>query len=73
MECAVAPKNTPVEIIDKLNREITASVNDPKIIARFANMGSVPKSMTPSDFGKFIVEDTEKWGKVIRTANIKPE
>jgi tripartite-type tricarboxylate transporter receptor subunit TctC len=70
---AVAPKNTPVEIIDKLNREITASVNDPKIIAQFANMGSVPKSMTPYDFGKFIVEDTEKWGKVIRTANIKPE
>ena len=69
----VAPKNTPVEIIDKLNREITASVNDPKIVAQFANMGSVPKSMTPADFGKFIAEDTEKWGKVIRAANIKPE
>ena len=70
---AVAPKNTPVEIIDKLNRAITASVNDPKIIAQFANVGSVPKSMTPADFGKFIAEDTEKWGKVIRAANIKAE
>ena len=69
----VAPKNTPVEIIDKLNREITASVNDPKIIAQFANVGSVPKSMTPADFGKFIAEDTEKWAKVIRAANIKAE
>ncbi len=69
----VSPKNTPVEIIDKLNREITASVNDPKIMAQFANVGSVPKSMTPADFGKFIVEDTEKWGKVIRAANIKAE
>jgi tripartite-type tricarboxylate transporter receptor subunit TctC len=69
----VAPKNVPVEIIDKLNREITASVNDPKIMAQFANVGSVPKSMTPADFGRFIAEDTEKWGKVIRAANIKSE
>ena len=69
----VAPKNMPVEIIDKLNREITASINDPKIIAQFANVGSGPKSMTPADFGKFIAEDTEKWAKVIRAANIKAE
>jgi tripartite-type tricarboxylate transporter receptor subunit TctC len=69
----VAPKNVPVEIVDKLNREITASVNDPKIMAQFANVGSVPKSMTPADFGRFIAEDTEKWGKVIRAANIKSE
>ncbi len=69
----VAPKNMPVEIIDKLNREITASVNDPKIVAQFTNVGSVPKSMTPADFGRFIAEDTEKWGKVIRAANIKAE
>ena len=46
---------------------------DPKIMARFAEVGSVPKSMKPADFGKFIAEDTEKWGKVIRAANIKPE
>jgi tripartite-type tricarboxylate transporter receptor subunit TctC len=69
----VAPKNVPVEIVDKLNREITASVNDPKIMAQFANVGSVPKSMTPADFGRFIAEDTEKWAKVIRSANIKTE
>ncbi len=69
----VAPKNMPVEIIDKLNREITASVSNPKIIAQFTNVGSVPKSMSPVDFSKFIADDTEKWGKVIRTANIKPE
>jgi tripartite-type tricarboxylate transporter receptor subunit TctC len=69
----VAPKKTPAEIIDKLNREITASVNDPKIMAQFANVGSVPKSMTPADFGRFIAEDTKKWGKVIRAANVKAE
>jgi tripartite-type tricarboxylate transporter receptor subunit TctC len=69
----VAPKNMPVEIIDKLSREITASVNDPKIIAQFANVGSVPKPMSPADFSKFIADDTEKWGNVIRTANIKAE
>jgi tripartite-type tricarboxylate transporter receptor subunit TctC len=69
----VAPKNTPTEIIDKLYKEIDAALADPKIIARFAAVGSVPKSMTPADFGKFIVEDTEKWGKVIRANNIRAE
>jgi tripartite-type tricarboxylate transporter receptor subunit TctC len=69
----VAPKNTPAEIINKIYREIDAGLTDPKITARFAEIGSVPKSMTPADFGKFIAEDTEKWGTVIRAANIKPE
>ena len=69
----VAPKNTPAEIIDKLHKEIDAALADPTIMARFADVGSVPKSMTPADFGKFIAEDTEKWGKVIRAANIKAE
>jgi tripartite-type tricarboxylate transporter receptor subunit TctC len=69
----VAPKSTPAEIIGKLYKEIDATLADPKIMARFADIGSVPKSMTPVDFGKFISEDTEKWGKVIHTANIKPE
>jgi tripartite-type tricarboxylate transporter receptor subunit TctC len=69
----VAPKNTPAEIINKVYREIDAGLTDPKITARFAEVGSVPKSMTPADFGKFIAEDTEKWGSVIRAANIKPE
>jgi tripartite-type tricarboxylate transporter receptor subunit TctC len=69
----VAPKNTPAEIIDKVYKGIDASLADTKITARFAEVGSVPKSMTPADFGKFIAEDTEKWGTVIRAANIKPE
>jgi len=69
----VAPKNTPAEVIDKLAKEIDLAVSDPKITARFADLGSLPKSMTSSDFGKFITEDTEKWGKVIRAANIKAE
>ena len=67
----VAPKNTPAEIIDKLNSEINAGLTDPKMIARFADIGSAPKPMTAADFRKFIVDDTNKWGKVIRGANIK--
>jgi tripartite-type tricarboxylate transporter receptor subunit TctC len=67
----VAPKNTPAEIIDKLNSEINAGLTDPKMMARLSDMGSVPKSMSPADFGKFIVDDTDKWGKVIRGANIE--
>jgi tripartite-type tricarboxylate transporter receptor subunit TctC len=69
----VAPKNTPTEIIDKLNSEINAGLTDPKFMARLSDIGSVPKSMSRSDFGKFIVDDTDKWGKVIRGANIKVE
>jgi tripartite-type tricarboxylate transporter receptor subunit TctC len=69
----VAPKNTPADIIDKLHKEIDTGLSDPKMMARFANVGSVPMSMTIVEFGKFIVEDTEKWGEVIRAANIKPE
>ena len=69
----VAPKNTPAEIIDKLYKEIDAALADPTIVARFAQIGSVPKSMTPADFGKFIAADTEKWSKVILAANIKAE
>jgi tripartite-type tricarboxylate transporter receptor subunit TctC len=69
----VAPKNTPADIIDKLHKEIDAGLGDPKMMARFAQVGSIPTSMTIVDFGKFIVEDTEKWGKVIRAANIKAD
>ena len=69
----VAPKDTPAEIIDTLHKEIDAALADPTIMARFADVGSVPKSMTSADFGKFIAEDTEKWGNVIRAANIKAE
>jgi tripartite-type tricarboxylate transporter receptor subunit TctC len=66
----VAPKSTPVDIVDRLNGAVTASIADPNVIAQFANVGSFSKAMTPADFGKFIVEDTEKWGRVIRAANI---
>ena len=68
------PKNTPAEIVEKLNKEINAALADPKIKARLADLGgSVPMPMSPADFGKFIADETEKWGKVIRAANIKPE
>ena len=68
-----APKSTPAEIIDKLNKEINAALADPKIKARFAELSGMVLGGTPADFGKHIAEETEKWSKVIRTANIKPE
>jgi len=68
-----APKGTPAEIIDQLNKEINAALADPKIKARFAELSGVVLGGTPADFGKHIAEETEKWGKVIRMANIKPE
>ena len=68
-----APRNTPAEIIDKLNREINAGLHDPKIKARLADLGGSPLEGSPADFGKLIAEETEKWGKVIRAANIKPD
>jgi tripartite-type tricarboxylate transporter receptor subunit TctC len=68
----VAPKNTPADIIKTLYKEIDAGLADPKITARFADVASFPKSMTPADFGRFIAEDTKKWETVIRAANIKP-
>jgi tripartite-type tricarboxylate transporter receptor subunit TctC len=69
----VAPKAAPVEIIDQLNSAISASLVDPELKAQFANVGSVPQSMTPAEFGKLIADDTEKWGKVIKAANFKLE
>jgi tripartite-type tricarboxylate transporter receptor subunit TctC len=68
-----APRNTPAEVIDKLNREINAGLHDPKIKARLADLGGSPLEGSPADFGKLIAEETEKWGKVIRAANIKPD
>jgi len=68
-----APKSTPVEIIDKLNREINAALADAKINGRLADLGSLPMPMTPANFGKLIADETEKWGEVIRAANIKAE
>ncbi|MGD0025777.1 MAG: tripartite tricarboxylate transporter substrate binding protein [Xanthobacteraceae bacterium] len=68
-----APKNTPTEIIDKLNKEISAGVADPKMKARLTDVGSVPMAMTPAEFAKLIADETEKWGKVIKFAGIKPD
>ncbi len=68
-----APRDTPAEIIDKLNREINAGLANPRIKARFVELHNLPISMTPAQFGKFIAEETEKWGKVIRAAHIKAE
>jgi tripartite-type tricarboxylate transporter receptor subunit TctC len=68
-----APKNTPTEIIDKLNKEINAALADPKIKARLADMGAKVLPGSPADFGKFIAEETEKWANVIRAAHIKVE
>src|SRR5262245_41900932 len=68
-----APKNTPTEIVDKLNREINAIAADPIIKARLAGLGVDPMSMKSGEFGRLIAEETEKWGKVIRDANIKVE
>jgi tripartite-type tricarboxylate transporter receptor subunit TctC len=66
-----APKGTPVEIIDKLNREINAFLVDPKIKSRFAEFGLTPDPLSPADFGALIAAETEKWRKVILAANIK--
>ena len=68
-----APKNTPAEVIDKLNGEVDAALADPKMKARFADLGVTVLAGSPEDFGKLIADETEKWGKVIRAANIKVE
>jgi tripartite-type tricarboxylate transporter receptor subunit TctC len=68
-----APKKTPLEIVDKLNHEVNACLSDPKLLAQFADLGSIPISMSPADFGKLIADEIDKWAKVIKTANIKPE
>jgi tripartite-type tricarboxylate transporter receptor subunit TctC len=69
----IAPRNTPIEIIDRLNGEINAALADPKIRMRLTELGGEQMPMTPTEFGKFFVKDTEKWARVIRAANIKAE
>ena len=66
-----APKNTPAEIIEKLNKETNAALADPRFKARLADLGTVDVPMTSAAFGKLLADETEKWGKVIRAANIK--
>jgi tripartite-type tricarboxylate transporter receptor subunit TctC len=66
-------KNTPAEITDKLNKEINTALTDPTIKARLADLSGEPMTLTRTEFGKLIADETEKWAKVIRAANIKPE
>jgi tripartite-type tricarboxylate transporter receptor subunit TctC len=68
-----APKATPAEIVEKLNNEINASLADPKLKARLADLGGDVLALSPAGFGRLIADETEKWAKVIRSANIKPE
>ncbi len=68
-----APRQTPAAIVDKLNAEINAALADPGMKARFADIGGEVLTGSPADFGKLIATETEKWGKVVRAANIKPE
>jgi tripartite-type tricarboxylate transporter receptor subunit TctC len=68
-----APRNTPAEIVDKLNKEINAGLADPKLRARLADLGGTVLPGSPADFGRLIGEETEKWAKVIRAGNIKAE
>jgi tripartite-type tricarboxylate transporter receptor subunit TctC len=68
-----APRNTPAEIVDKLNREINACLADPKLQARIADLGGVALTGSPSDFGRLIAEETDKWAKVVRFSGAKAE
>jgi tripartite-type tricarboxylate transporter receptor subunit TctC len=68
-----APKGTSADIVDKLNKEINAGLADPALKARLAELGSSPFAGSPDDFGKLVASETEKWAKVIKSANIKPD
>jgi tripartite-type tricarboxylate transporter receptor subunit TctC len=68
-----APKNTPAEIVEKLNREVNAGLADAAMKARLVGLGGIAIAGSPADFGKLIADETEKWGKVIKSAGIKPE
>jgi tripartite-type tricarboxylate transporter receptor subunit TctC len=69
----VAPKGTPAATVNKLNAEINAILSEPKAKTRLADLGGTVIAGSPADFGKLIADETEKWGKVIRVANIKAE
>jgi len=67
------PKGTPSDIVNKLNREINAGLADPKIKARLADLGGTVMGGSPTDFGKFIADETEKWAKVVKFSGAKPD
>jgi len=68
-----APRNTPVDIIDRLNREVNAGLADPRIKARYAELGSTVFPILPADFDRLIIAETEKWAKVVKFSGAKPE
>jgi len=68
-----APKGTSPKIIERLNREINAGLRDPAIRTRLTDVGTVPMILTPAEFGAYIAAESDKWGKVIREAGIKPQ
>ena len=68
-----APKNTPVDIIDRLNNEINAALADAKIRARLAELGSAVLVGSPADYGRLIADETEKWAKVVKFSGAKPD
>jgi tripartite-type tricarboxylate transporter receptor subunit TctC len=68
-----APKNTPAEIVDKLNKEMNATLADPKFKARLADLGGTALSGSPLDFGKFVADETDKWAKVVKFAGVKAD
>ena len=72
-EAIGAPKNAPLDIVEMLNKEINAAFVDPSMKERFADLGRTTSATSPAEFGKFIAEEKEKWGKVIKFANIKPD
>jgi tripartite-type tricarboxylate transporter receptor subunit TctC len=67
------PRGTPVEIIERLNREINAGLADPAVRARLADVATTPIFFTPEEFGAYMASEVEKWGKVVRLSGIRPE
>ncbi len=68
-----APKNTPIDVVGRLNKETNIAIADSKVVARFADLNGSPIPITPTDYGKLIADETEKWGKVVKATGIKPE
>jgi tripartite-type tricarboxylate transporter receptor subunit TctC len=69
----VAPRNTPAQIVDRLNAEINAGLADPTMRTKLADLGGVPMAVTPGEFGKFIADETEKWAKVVKFSGAKAD
>jgi tripartite-type tricarboxylate transporter receptor subunit TctC len=67
------PRNTPVEIVDALNREINAVLGDARVKGRLADLGATVLVGTPADFGRMLADETEKWGRVVKASGAKPE